>query len=534
MDFKTLKGENFFKFLELNSNQHFFAERYWEKRMNDYIFDENLGWFRYNQFNKLVGSGIKYPLTLLNDISSTLEIELKMNFKELDPKTNDFLKYCKTYKQLINKLGDTKYCESIITRLKSYYNKNQFENLIDNNKYLIAFEDQVYDIKLEAFRDIKKEDYILSTTGYYIKHELDIEGNIKMTDKYISNGWMKDELLDLEEIDKFLDSIFDEDVKKYVVDTLSHNLIHNNFEKLWIWVGSGGNGKGVLSTLLNKALGKLFYQADSQFLTTKYKGQSANSTLYNCKGKKFVMVSEPEMGELQTELKFNIEFLKKITGRDDITCRALRENNITYTPTFNLICQTNEKPSLNAIDEAIRRRLVIIPFKYSFIDNPKLSFQKKRDNSLKDKLSTEKYYISFMMYLIKNLSNIYERNDNNISKLENEILSIPEEVKDEIDSYISDYDVVGKFINEKIIITDDKNDYISKTDLYKEFTSYLLEIKNDKVSKDKFYNQLKLKGIIDKVATKNKKTIRCFENIKLIKDDDDESEDDLKMVGAKK
>lgn len=532
MEFKNLTGENFFQMLDLNSNQHFFAERYWEKRMNDYVYDENLGWFRYNLLNKLVGSGIKYPLTLLNDITSTLEIELKSNFKELDPKSNEFLKYCKTYKQLINKLGDTKYCESIITRLKSFYNKPNFENLIDNNKYLIAFEDQVYDIKNEAFRDIKKDDYILNTTGYFIKHEISNEGLPINNEKYIKNGWMKDELLELEYIDNFLDSIFDSDLKKYVIDTLSHNLIHNNFEKLYIWVGSGGNGKGVLSTLLNKALGKLFYQADSQFLTTKYKGQSANSTLYNCKGKKFVMVSEPEMGEGQNELKFNIEFLKKITGRDDITCRALRENNITYTPTFNLICQTNEKPSLNAIDEAIKRRLLIIPFKYSFVDTPKLSFQKKRDNSLKDKLSNEKYYISFMMYLIKNLSNIYDRNDNNINKLENEILNVPEEVEEEIESYISDYDVVGKFVNEKLLITENKNDFISKTDLYKEFSSYLLETKADKVSKDKFYNQLKLKGIIEKNTTKNNKKIRCFENIKLI--NDDESDDDLKMVGAKK
>jgi P4 family phage/plasmid primase-like protien len=526
MEIQIETSEIFFTELAINIGHDYFASLFWNLAKHDYIFSLKLGWFGYNLHNKLIRYGKQAPINMLNDIIAKLKALVKSKYEKLDVNNKDFLNHCKTFKKAYNLLGNTKYCDSIITLLKDFYNIEDFEKILDKNNYLIPFEDCVFDVKKAKFRNIKKKDFISITTGYFIKNEIALDGQILDNEKYVKKGWMKDELLDLEYIDEFLDSIFSPELKKYMVDLLSLNLIHNNFEKLFIWVGSGGNGKGVLSTLLNRSMGNLYYQADSQFLTTKYKGQTANSTLYNCQSKRFVMVSEPEMGEGQNELKFNIEFVKKITGKDDITCRALNENNITFTPSFNLICQTNEKPILSGVDEAIKRRIVIIPFNYTFVDNPKYNYQKQRDNTLKDKLSSEKYYISFMFYLIKNLVNILENLSFNMEKLEKLNVELPEEVNNEIEAYINENDIIGKFIDEKIKITDDKNDNISKTELYKLFLQFISENKYDKVSKDKFYNNLKSKGLCEERYSHNNKTIRGYRNIKYI-DDDDESDGDI-------
>lgn len=524
MEIQMETSEIFFTNLATNIGHDYFASLYWNMCKYDFIFSLKLGWFGYNTQNKLIRYGKQAPVNMLNDIISKLKALVKSKYEKLDVNNKNFLEHCKTFKKAFTVLGNTKYCDSIITLLKDLYRIDDFEKLLDKNNYLIPFEDCVFDVKLGEFRDIQKKDFISVTTGYFIKNEKSLDGHTITDEKYIKNGWMKDEILDLEYIDNFLDSIFTPELKKYMVDLLSLNLIHNNFEKLYIWVGSGGNGKGVLSTLLNRAMGNLYYQADSQFLTTKYKGQTANSSLYNCQSKRFVMVSEPEMGEGQNELKFNIEFVKKITGRDDITCRALNENNITFTPTFNLICQTNEKPILSGVDEAVKRRIVIIPFNYSFVDNPKYGYQKQRDNTLKDKLSSEKYYISFMFYLIKNLVNLLENVSFNIEKLEKLTLDLPEEVNNEIEAYINENDIIGRFVDEKIKITNNKTDNISKTELYKLFNIFISENKFDKVSKDKFYNNLKSKGIVEEIFRINNKSVRGYKNIKYVDDDDSDGD----------
>jgi P4 family phage/plasmid primase-like protien len=520
-----ITSEKFFETLEINFNHNYVADFYWSKTMTDYIYDVKLGWFGYNLHNKLIRYGKDAPIYMLNDITGKFKAELNIKFSKLNTNDKNFLGNCKTYKRTMNKIGDTRFCESVIGRLKSLYNKENFYKLIDNNNLLIPFEDCVYDLKTSLFRDIKKTDYISITTGYYIKYEISKLGYTISDEKYINKyGGIINDKLDIKYIDDFLSSIFDDDLKNYMVDILSHNLIHNNFEKLWIWCGSGGNGKGVLASLLSSSLGDLYYKADSQFLTTKYKGQTANSTLYNCQNKRFVMVSEPEISEGQKELKFNVEFLKGITGRDELTCRALKENNITFKPTFNLICQTNEKPTISGIDNAIKRRLVIIPFKYTFVETPIYQFHRKIDTTLKDKFNSEKYIVSFIFYLINNLEKLYNENGRDIERLIKSNIKMPEDIKDEIENYLDENDIIGKFTNEEIIRTNNKDDYILKTDLYKEFINYLDNNKNDKISKDKFYNYLKSNNIIEVRKEKKGKTMRIYEGIKLKSEEEEEND----------
>jgi putative DNA primase/helicase len=51
-----------------------------------------------------------------------------------------------------------------------------------------------------------------------------------------------------------------------------------------------------------------------------------------------------------------------MTGGDKISARFMRQDFFEFTPQFKLLIAGNRKPSLRGVDEAIRRRFLLLPF----------------------------------------------------------------------------------------------------------------------------------------------------------------------------
>jgi putative DNA primase/helicase len=51
-----------------------------------------------------------------------------------------------------------------------------------------------------------------------------------------------------------------------------------------------------------------------------------------------------------------------LTGGDPITARFMRQDNFTFEPLFKLMIIGNHRPALKNVDDAMRRRLSIVPF----------------------------------------------------------------------------------------------------------------------------------------------------------------------------
>jgi putative DNA primase/helicase len=51
-----------------------------------------------------------------------------------------------------------------------------------------------------------------------------------------------------------------------------------------------------------------------------------------------------------------------LTGGDKIAARFMRQDFFQYVPNFKLMIAGNHKPGLRSVDEAIRRRLHLVPF----------------------------------------------------------------------------------------------------------------------------------------------------------------------------
>ena len=92
---------------------------------------------------------------------------------------------------------------------------------------------------------------------------------------------------------------------------------------------------------------------------------------------RFVSSSEVEQGA-----RLSLSRVKYLTGLGQIKARRLRENIITFRPTYKLFLDCNHKPVISDPNDAIWNRVKCIPFKIQIPDN-------EIDKDLPVKLRTE-------------------------------------------------------------------------------------------------------------------------------------------------
>ena len=68
--------------------------------------------------------------------------------------------------------------------------------------------------------------------------------------------------------------------------------------------------------------------------------------------------------------------IKAMTGGDRLTARLMRRDFFDFDPTFKLFVMGNHRPKLRRVDQAIRRRLHLIPFTVT-IAEPDRQFRDK-------------------------------------------------------------------------------------------------------------------------------------------------------------
>lgn len=126
--------------------------------------------------------------------------------------------------------------------------------------------------------------------------------------------------------------------------------------------GPGGTGKSVfllvLYELLQDATSAGGYAAKAEMdIFTVATGERHTAPIASLNGARLVIASETEEGKRWDEAK-----LKAITGGDPITANFMRGNPFTFRPRFKLLIAGNHRPRLRSADDAMRRRLHVIPF----------------------------------------------------------------------------------------------------------------------------------------------------------------------------
>jgi putative DNA primase/helicase len=122
--------------------------------------------------------------------------------------------------------------------------------------------------------------------------------------------------------------------------------------------GPGGNGKGVLVNTLAAALGDYATTAPMEtFMQTAHERHPTD--LAGLRGARLVVAQETEAGRALAEAK-----LKALTGGDRISARFMRGDFFEFTPAFKLVMVGNHRPVIRSPDEAMRRRLHLLPLTF--------------------------------------------------------------------------------------------------------------------------------------------------------------------------
>jgi len=430
--------KDFWDFME-TFNHFDIALVYYQLFPNKYIFSSNT-WYSLNEYN-IYQKLNDFKDSLFNNITTTIQNIIIEQRNLINPSDKAYLEKNKLVKKNFNNIGNSTFKKGILEALAGLYYIDNIETKLNDNINLIAFDDQIFDIKIGNYRDIKPDDFISMTVGY------------KAPTKSIIEKHRND-------INKLLWSIFeDKEVIDYWLKTIGLGMFGNKSESLYIHTGSGRNGKGVLGTILEKCLGSYYQQSDSNLLTGDTKS-ATNSTLANAKYTRMLVLSEPDDTD-DKSYKLKTSLVKSITGGDTITVRDLYKSNISFKPKFNVILQCNKKPDIDKLDIAIEQRLKVIHYPFTFVENPSNDFERKIDTSLKDKLSHNDEFIKSFMGIL--LEYAYQNCNCNV-------ISVPSKVKEQNSLYFDENNPVKDFLNDCCEITNNNNDRVKTRDLYMKYT----------------------------------------------------------------
>jgi len=269
--------------------------------------------------------------------------------EDLEADQQRWLDTAKKLTSISSKLKQSNFKDNIMKESRELFYIEKFEEKLDSRCNLIGFENGVYDMETDEFRDGRPEDYISFTTGInYVPYNPESKSAKDMHD--------------------FLSKIFTiPEVKTYVLTLLSSFLNGNiREEKFHIWTGSGSNGKSKFIELFEKAFGEYCVKFPITLLTQKRAASNAaTSELARAKGKRFASLQEPSEDE-----KLNVGLMKEISGGDRIQARMIYKEPVEFKPQFKMILCCNHLPTVPSDDGGTWRRIRVVEFTSKFCENP--------------------------------------------------------------------------------------------------------------------------------------------------------------------
>jgi len=191
--------------------------------------------------------------------------------------------------------------------------------------------------------------------------------------------------------------------------------------------GNGANGKSTFLRVLLALFGKDYgIQAAPELLLDKQQ-RGHPTELADLFGVRLAVSVEMGPGRKLDEVQ-----VKQLTGGDLVRARRMREDFWEFEPTHHLWIAANHKPVIHGTDEAMWRRLMLIPFTVTIPEE-------ERDRELLTKLRAE--LPGILAWAIRGCQQWREIG-----------LAAPDEVRAATKAYRADMDVIGDFIDGACIV----------------------------------------------------------------------------------
>jgi P4 family phage/plasmid primase-like protien len=348
---------------------------------------------------------------------------------------------------IIRKLNEGSNLTNILRFLIPVMNDPLFIKLKDVHPYMLSCKNGLVDLKTGELRERIPDDNITKC--------VDI---------------IYDEKSNMDEFDNFVRQITssetgpDIELYNYIRWSMGYALQGSPVKKMFfiLYGEKGYNGKSLFLNSIKNVLEFYAVAMDKSIVvnTPGKTGGSHSTEICQLENSRLGILSETKEDDV-----INDGQMKQLTGiTDKLSVREIYGKQKEFTPTFVPFISSNHKLKINLKDQAMYERLILIPFRLSFMENPNTNnkWEKKGDNLLAEKFEKNKEGI--LNWLIQ-CSLYYHKNYD---------MSPPEVVMKAKQEYRKEMDDYAEFISRNVVYTQNNKDFVILIDLvksYKEFCS---------------------------------------------------------------
>ena len=158
----------------------------------------------------------------------------------------------------------------------------------------------------------------------------------------------------------------------------------NKYEKVFVLSGTGGNGKTryleILRQLFNGSENAVSHLTPRGLLD-RFQAIQLREAIVNI------------AGEIRSDIRDTEERIKSIASGEPLSACYKGQDFLTFVPRTKLIFATNSQLSSGDTSEGLTRRLILVDFKVSFVDNPDPSnpYERQKNVDILDSLTRELY-----------------------------------------------------------------------------------------------------------------------------------------------
>lgn len=369
----------------------------------------------------------------------------------------------KAIAEITRKLGTRTYQRAIESHCFTKFYRNKVEEFFNNNPALMAWSNIITEVHEDKVytRPGKMEDFITMNSDIdYDENEYDWDSPIVKELMY----W-------------FRSAFIGEGLVDYFLKICASFLYGRNEEKsFYAFCGPlGDNSKSMVQSLLQKVMSVYAVDFPVCVLTDSRQSSSGPSPeIAQSKGAHIAFIAEPDGG-----IPFMGSLIKRYSGNDRIFARKLHENGDSFNQTFKMVLTCNAVPPIEGADDAVERRLVILPFMTKYCDDaPEDEEERFKQKRFPKDLSFEKKLEGFRRPMLWIIVNSFEKYMKEGLKKEDR----PEAVQEYTRKYWEKNDPYKLFMVENLLKTDNAGDKVKVTDVFKIFNMWFKMTQNTKRS----------------------------------------------------
>jgi len=351
--------------------------------------------------------------------------------------------------RVITKLEVKAWCEEVMTPEPSMKVSNEFYDKILRN-HVVSSEDADH-----LFHETIKEKLNLRNGVYHIADGVlaphDPATGFRYTLPYDYDPQAK-----CPTFDKFMDDVTcgRADLKKTLIEFMAYTL-HSGYEDhCFLWLAGGGrNGKSTFLDLLRDLVGTKATQAVMLASFEKeFSLQTMDGMLLN-------VSEESDSMRLSPAVLGN---LKALSSGSLIQVQKKQGHPYSMKPTAKLAFAANKPPSLSGTEDALKSRMIVVPFDLNLEDHGATETTSRIDWKLKDKLREE--LPGILNVVLSALQDFLKRSPRKIYRSATS--------HDAMNEIMKDSDSIERFVQEELRF-DDKTKSMTAEELFTAFDQWI-------------------------------------------------------------